>query len=204
MMTKVSNRREHDWVSVVAKFDNGAEAKEKWNRGGSDVTVTPRDPVQANRLSLIVDRASKLPDVNVGEIANVIERVAYGVSTVRDLVDGVSASLGVSGELEVAPGAPDHTKVSVKASRGFVVEGIFQSGERFELKINKSSVGLRSQPTVSARDNDLMNLVFGVKNAGLMTDADLAERLKEAAETSPGMDQWIEKARDLLRPAPRP
>lgn len=202
-MTKVSKRLEHDWVSVLAKFPDGAEAKVKWNRGGSSVTVTPRDATQANRLSVIVDAAAKLPNVKIGDIVDVIERVALGVKTVSEMVDGVSASLGVSGDLKVAAPGPERAKMDVKISRGVVLTGIFPSGEKVELKINKSSLGLRTDPTVSARDNDLMNIVFGIKNAGLMPDTELASCLKQAAEASSSMDQWIEEARNMLRPAPR-
>lgn len=202
-MTKVSKRLEHDWVMVVAKFGDGTEAKVKWNRGGEDVTVTPRDPEQANRLSLVVQRSTRIQKRNIREIVDVIERVALGVDTLTEMVDGLATTLDVSAEMEVKATGLNQAKVEIKKSRGFVIDGIFPSGERFELKLNKSSIGLRTQPTISARDGDLMTLVFGIKNAGLMNDEDFANRLKDAAEASSGMDQWIEEIRDMMRPAPR-
>jgi hypothetical protein len=57
---------------------------------------------------------------------------------------------------------------------------------------------------ISSRDDELMKMVFGVKHSGLMSDADLAEALKTEALSSPGFDQWIEKARNMLRAGPRP
>lgn len=203
-MTKVSKRFEHDWVMVIAKFDDGTEAKVKWNRGGEDVAVTPRNPEQANRLSLVVQRSTRVQKRNIREIADIIERVALGSGTLREMVDGLAVALDVSAEMEVKATGLNQAKVEVKKSRGFVINGVFPSGERFELKLNKASIGLRTQPTISARDGDLMTLVFGIKNAGLMEDEDFANRLKDAAEASSGMDQWIEEIRDMMRPTPRP
>jgi len=203
-MTKVSKRLEFDWVSVVATFPDGAEAKVKWNRAGSTVTITPRDAALANRLSIIVDQALKIPNVTVRNIVDVFERIALGAETVQSLVSGLSADLGVSGEIKASAPGPDRTQVNVKASRGILVSGVFPSGERFELKINKSSIGLVTEPMVSARDSELMNMVFGIKNTGLYSDAEMAERFKQAAETSENMDQWIEEIRNVMRPGPRP
>lgn len=201
-MARVSKRLEHDWIRVSVSFDDGNEVRVRWNRGGSDVSIAPRDTSQANRLSVIVDRAVRLPGVTVGDVVEVIERVGLGADSVNALVDGVSTVLGVNGDITLD--ARDRTEVAVKVGRSIVVSGAFQSGEEFELKINKSSVGLETKPSISARDSDILKIVFAIKSAGIMTDEELADRLKDVAEKSTDMDQWIEEARDFMRAAPRP
>ena len=202
-MARVTKRNEHDWVMVQAKFEDGTEAKVKWNRGGSDVTVTPRDPAVAKTLSLIEVQALKLPGASIGKIADVMERVALASRTVGDYVEGLKTALNVSGELLKPAEGPSSAQVSLRKGRGWELAGVFPSGEKFELKINKSSIGLRSQPAIASRDADLMKVVFAIKGAEIMDDEELAGRMKDAAEGLADMDAWIEAVRGIMAPAPR-
>lgn len=202
-MARVLKRVEHDWVMVTVKFESGAEAKAKWSRGGSDVTVAPRDPAAAKALSIIVSQAEK-SGMTVGKVADEMERVGLASRGLADYLAGLKAAFGVSGEQpKPAVAGPEKAQVTLRQSRGWEVAGTFPSGERFELKINKSSVGLRSNPLIASRDSDLINIVFAMKNAGFMDDQEMAERIKDAADASVDTDGWIESVRGIMAPAPR-
>lgn len=202
-MGKVTSRNEHDWVMVTVRFGDGAEAKVKWNRGGCDVAIVPRDPALSKALSLAVHQAERLPGFNVGKIADTMRDVGELAGTVREYVDGLKSALGVSGEAPKIAGGPEKAEVKLVRSRGLVISGTFPSGERFELKINRASVGLSTSPMIASRDNELMSFVFSIKNSGLLDDEELAQRAKETAEGSDDMDSWIESLRSSIAPAPR-
>lgn len=203
-MGKVSARNEFDWVMVSVRFGDGTEAKVKWNRGGADVSVTPRDPSLSKALSIVVQQAEKLPGITIGKIAETMSAVGERAASAQDYVEGLKSTLGVSGEAPKLAGGPASAKVELGKSRGgHVVSGTFPSGETFELKINRASVGLSTSPRIASRDNDLMNFVFSVKNSGLVDDGELAQRALETAEGSEDMDSWVESLRASMAPAPR-
>jgi len=203
-MGKVSTRNEHDWIMVSVRFADGVEAKVKWNRGGSDVAVTPRDPGLAKTLSLVVQQAGKLRGLTIGKIAETMKAVGERALTAADYVDGLKSSLGVSGEMPRMADGPATARVSLVKSRGgYLLSGQFPSGESFELKINRASVSLMANPRVASRDNDLMSFVFSIKNSGIVDDEDLALRAHETARSAEDMDSWIESLRASVAPAPR-
>jgi len=208
-MTKVTKIIEHDWLAVRVTFADGQQANVKWNWGGLDVVVKPSDPKRGELLSLIVKEAeSKKNDAGYGfntpgKIADKMEEVARRSNDLEAYVTGLKAALKVSAQPIVpkaAANAPSKTVSDLKKSRGWILKATFPTGERVELKINASSVGLAIDPNIPTKWNDITNFVFGVKQSGIMTDERLAQVLKEVADKAATIDEWIAGMRPAVFP----
>ena len=213
-MGKATFINQHDWMAVRASFPDGVQANVTWNRGGSNVSVTPHDRRLAEALSLIVDQAgARSKDAaseyrNLGEIAARMEAVAKQASSLDAYVAGLRTALGVTGErpaIKGAESAPAQTVSSIKPSRGgWLIEAAFPNGEKLQLKVSRASIGLLSSPQIASRDNEISKFVFGLKQIGTMDDETLARALEAATHGAPGIDEWLDAARSATLAGPKP
>jgi hypothetical protein len=213
-MAKVTKIIEHDWLAVRVTFGDGTKANVTWNRGGEKVSLAPFHSGRAETLSLIVkENLSKLgkgdyPFADLGQTADAMERVAKNVATIDEYLEHLKTVLQVTAERprpKAAANAPQKTVASVRKSRGWVVDAFFPTGEKVELKINGSSVGLRIDPDIPSKSDEIMRFAFGIKQSGLMDDESLARAIKAAADEAADIDEWLVGMRAaVIGGGPRP
>jgi hypothetical protein len=213
VVAKISKRIDHDWLAVRATFQDGQKADVTWSRGGERVKLVPDNPVKSAMLSSIVmESKGKMkqdgyPFGNLGLIADEIERVGLKAKTLDVYLTELTKALQVSGERpkpKLADSAPKTAQVTLKKSRGWQFNAIFPTGEKVDLKINQSSVGITLDPNLPSKCDEITNFVFGVKQAQLMTDDDLAAAIRDAAEGASDMDEWIAAMRAAVLPTRKP
>lgn len=200
-MAKVSKRIEHDWLALNATFADGQKANLSWSRGGINVKLEPHDSARAEAFSLMVTEAySKASDPsrklrNPGQILEAMEVAAESASNLDGYLAALKTALDVTGEKPKAKNsanAPAETQAQVSKSRGWLVKVFFSSGEKAELKINASSVGLSLDPNIPSRFREITGFVFGMKQAGLMGDQEIAESVADAARDSTDIGTWVD------------
>lgn len=213
-MAKVLKTVNHDWLGVRVTFDDRTVANVTWSRGGENVTVRPDDPKKAEALSLVVmENFRKLKDPaypfdNLEQTADAMAAVGERARTFDDYIAGLKQALQVTGEKPKPRGAanaPEKTAASAaRKGRGWVVNAFFPTGERVELKINASSVGMAMDPNVPSKFNEVTKLIFAVKQASLMSDDDVAAAAKTAAEGAADLNGWIDNMRAAFFPGAAP
>jgi len=213
-MAKVSHINNHDYVRLNVTFPDKSKANVTWSRGGETVTVDPNDPARAERLSLIVAQSLartkdkvNYPYRTIGELVKVMEPVAKSATTMDQYLDGLAEALMVSGERPKPKAAAvegGKTLVNMKPGRGgYQIDARFPNGERFSLKLNKSSVGFMGDPAISSRDNEVMHYLLNLKGMGVIGHDELAQLIKEKAESAQDIDGWLADVRAEFAPAPR-
>lgn len=209
-MAKASTREQHDWLSVEVKFDGGVSAKAKWNRAGRMDTWKPDDVHMASRFSLILDQAKarikedEYPFTTIGAMMRGIAQVGERSRTPDEFLNLLSRTLDVSGEkpkVEIAEGAKSKVQVSKKRG-GYLVQVVFPSGQKLELKLNRSSAGIATEPKNNAIEGTVLDLAFSqmVSPAYIGGEA-FANLMKDAAEEAQTLEDWYEAMKAKLAPA---
>ena len=211
-MARVSRRKEHDWLAVNATFADGTKANVTWSRNGETVTVQPDRDGLAETLSLIVKqnlahiraKTPGYPITNLGETSDAMAVAAEASATPQDYLALLKAALRVSGA-RPAPAAngPAQSIVSIRKSRGWVVYVHFPSGEKIELKVNTSSVGMRMSPEIPSISAAIMRMALGLKQTGAMSDEAVANLMGDAARNVEDSGKWLEAAREAVAPPGR-
>jgi len=214
-MAKATYINNHDWLAVRATFRDGSKANVTWSRNAGpdgNVMISPNDSRQAEVLSLIVAQAAKNTEDengfrNLRDVCETMKAVAEKAETIDAYLDGLKAALGVTGERprpKGADNAPAATTTSrIKTHGGWQIKAMFPTGERIDLKINRSSVGLAMDPQISSKFNEVMNFVFAMKNLAIHSEEDFASLIEDAAKEAGSMDEWIDGMRSKMAPAPR-
>lgn len=214
-MARVSKTIDHDYLTFRANFTDGTKTYVTFSRGGENATVRPHDPERAERLSNIAMQVVKrlrqkdatYPYKNLNDVLDAMEKIAKPAATLDQYLDGLVETLGVSGERpkpKAAGNAPAEASVGMKQSRGgWLIEARYPNGERFELKINRSSISWVADPAIASRDNEVSRLVFEQKLNGGLADEELATLVKEKAADASDIDGWLADLRDSFSPSPR-
>lgn len=212
-MAKISITNQHDWMRFIAKFADGVTIKCVFNRGGSTVDVAPTSSATtklSNQISAILlenkQKSKDESDWNLGKFFEVVEEVGKAATTADDFVEGIKAKLGFKAEIARPADAPEKAIVTTKQSRGQIINAHFPSGERVELKVNKSSLSIAMKPDLAGPRDAMTKFIFGVKGAQMVDDETLNRVLVEAAENASDMNDWLERARDGVSAslAPKP
>lgn len=213
-MAKVTYINQHDWMAVRVAFKDGSQANAKWNRDGNETTLTPNDRAKGQLFALIVKEASdktrdpKTGFLNLGQLAERMKAIGERATSVDAYLDALKTELGVTGEKPApknAANAPETTRATLKPSRGgWQLDALFPNGEKLELKIGRSSMGILTDPRIASRETDITKFVFGIKMAGALDDETLAQRLHEAAEGASDIDEWFDASRAAVIGGPRP
>lgn len=211
-MARVSKTINHDYLVLRVTFPDGTKANVSWSRNGENVTVTPHSREQAERLSLIVAQNAKLngmagyPFKNLHGVIDAMEDCGKSAATLDGFLDGLCATLRVSGERPVpknAENAPAQTTVQMKQSRGgWHIVSRFPNGESFDLKLNRASISWVAAPAIITRDKEVMNYLFGLLQMGTASD-DIAATIKEKAEEAASFDDWFDGLKGVYSPSPR-
>jgi len=206
-MAKVSTTIQHDWMRFGVKFGDGKKITGYFGRNGETLKVEPGDPALERKLSVIVHQNKQKMrsdrSWNLGETFKVIESVARKSQTPEQFLAQLAAGLGVSGEITRPADAPAAARAAIRTARGgHVIDAVFPSGEKVELKINKSSVSMAMSPELSGPMDAMMNLVFGLKNF-MGSNDEIADFLAEKAKESVDVSDWIDQAKAAMSPGAR-
>lgn len=212
-MAKFSTTIQHDWMRFIVKFADGVAIKCLFNRGGSSVDVTPTNASTTkltNQISTILlenkQKSVGDSDWNMAKFFDVVEVVAKDAATADDFVEGIKAKLGFKAEIARPADAPERAIVTTKQSRGQIINAHFPSGERVELKVNKSSLSIAMKPDLAGPRDAMTKFIFGVKGAQMVDDETLNRVLVETAQDASDMNDWLQRARDGVSSslAPKP
>ena len=202
-MAKISITNQHDWMRFIVKFADGTSIKCVFNRGGSSVDVSPTSSAAtklSNQISAILlengQKSKNESGWNLGKFFEVVEEVGKAAKTADEFVDGIKAKLGFKAEVARPADAPEKTIVTTKQSRGQIINAHFPSGERVELKVNKSSLSIAMNPDLAGPRDAMTKFIFGVKSAQMVDDETLNRVLVETAENASGMNDWLQRARE--------
>jgi hypothetical protein len=203
-----------DLLLLQIMFPDGMTATMTAGRNGRSVSVTPHDREVAERLSSIfrwsTDRVGEpgYPFTSLNQVIYGIETLARSAMTMDQFVAGLREVLEVSDQHpvpEVVVRTPSLTVVDLSPSgNGWFIDARFQSGERFKLAINKTSIGWAAEPPEPTRDQEVMKLLSGVKGARVSSDEDLVLLLMEVAHYSPNIATWLESLNSVISEGARP
>jgi hypothetical protein len=199
---------ERNLLMLGIVFTDGMTVTVTAGRDGRSVIVTPEDRGIADRLSSIFNwSADKVgepgyPFTSLNQLIYGMETLARSAMNVEQFIAGLREVLEVSGggpAPNVEAKSPSFTIVDLSPSgNGWFVDARFQNGERFKLIINRASIGWSAEPPDTARDNDVMSLLSGLKSAQTATDEELALLAMEVANYSADIAGWIAALRATL------
>lgn len=218
-MARVSTTNQHDWLGIRITFDNGQKANLTWSRNGEKVDLSPPDRSASEQLSIIVlETLQRLKSANganpvaykfkdLGGVVAEMARVAEGASTLEGYIAAVKPALDVTGERPRARGAenaPASTVATLQKARGWVLKATFPNGDKVELKINASSIGLLIDPPLPSAFKELSGLIFGLKQVGSMDDEAIGALARDAATDAADIGSWVDAIRARVAPAAAP
>jgi len=210
-MAKLSITNQHDWMRFIAKFADGVTIKCVFSRGGSSVDVAPVNvstkDISMQLSAILLENEQKARNEsgwNLGKFFGIVEEVGKSSQKAEDFIEALKGKLGFKGEVARPDDAPGKAVVTVKQSRGCLINAHFPSGEIVELKVNKSSVSIVMKPDLSGPRDALVKFVFNIKGTQMVDDETLNRVLVEAAEGSLDVFDWVERARDGVSAAMAP
>ncbi|AOG03134.1 hypothetical protein [Bosea sp. RAC05] len=215
-MAKVSEINQHDWMAVRTTFTDGTKANITWNYGGVSVSVRPLDPTRSEQLALIASQAwdrmaePSYVHTNPGKQAKAFAEAARAALSLDHFLELSRAALQVTGERPKprnAVAAPSTATVAMRSLRGGTEFKLaFPTGERIELKINKSSVGMRMDPPIQSRQDEILRAILTAKMKKTLDDEAIIEIVQATVPGSPDIATWQDEFIAGLKPAaaPRP
>lgn len=205
-MAKFSKTINHDYMRFSATFPDGKSLKGNYSRNGHNVTLEPYEPELARQVATVfwnVDHTG-VKDFNLGRMFEILEPVAQKAKDVErllaDFSDAVKESIGVDiSRPRDLPIREATTAVIGKRGRSVEVVINFENGEDFSISFAGKSIGYVMKPDLSIFSGRFSSMVFGLLN--MFTPAELAEKVKAAAEASPDIETMIETFKNGFNPS---
>jgi 5-methylcytosine-specific restriction endonuclease McrA len=201
---KAMGRGSYQRTRVTADgFPRGHLMRTKSVHGFQTGDIVRADVPKGKRMGVHVGRVAVRANgnFNIQTVSGTVTDIPHRHCRVIHRVDGYAyaqtdGSVLRAGRSRFLPDLKDGVPTRRK---GWVVSGNLASGDRFELKINASSVGLILKPDIAARSDELMKFVFGIKQTGVMSDEDMANMLAETAREASDFGDWMDRNRQALR-----
>ncbi len=213
-MAKVSEINQHDWMAVRTTFADRTKANITWNRGGVSVSVSPLDPARSEQLTLIASQAwSRMAEPSYahrtpGDQARAFAGAARAALTLDHFLELSRAALQVTGERpkpKNVAAAPSTASVAMRTLRGGTEFKLaFPTGERIELKINKSSVSMIMDPPIQSRQDEILRAILTAKMKKVHDDNAIVELVQSTVPGSPDIATWQYEFIAALKPTPAP
>lgn len=174
-MTTVKQHRTHDMLQLRVSYAKGTSLTITCSRNGERITMQPEDFETALKLGALIAHVkrgmsagnSTVPDF--GTMFDILESSAKRSSGYAAFADDARTALAMPDGLppprqEGTP--PATTQARCKAGRSVSLTIQFASGERTDLKISRSSVSIKSDPSVCVLDDRIMGFAFSARPMG--------------------------------------
>jgi len=212
-MAQVKTIDQHDYILQTVTFSDGASMRMTWSRSGLNVTVKPADRTRSERLSLILERANRrtsekgYPFNSIGDLVKAVAGVAGASDQPDSFLDQLTKTFDVSDarpQPRNAQNALGKTTASLSVKRGGqILDATFANGERLTLKLNAKSAGVVTDPQISSREKEILDLAIGTIISRIAEPEDTARHWKDIALEVGSIDEWIDGIRASMAPRPR-
>lgn len=208
-MAKFSKTINHDYLRFGATFPDGNVLKGNYSRNGHGVTLEPYEPELARRVATVfwnVDHTG-VKDFNLLHMFELLEPVAQKAKTVDQLLADFAVAVKDSIGVDISrprdlPIREATTATIGKRGRSVEVAIKFENGEEFSISFAGKSIGYVMKPDLSIFSGRFTSMMFGLMT--MFTPAELAEKVKAAAEASPDIETMIENFKNGFNPSNAP